>query len=1039
MEYYVSNSGNDTNPGTFERPFRTVSRGARGLVAGDVLNLRNGVHIGPVDVVGVRGSADDPIVIRSYPGEHAYLDGAVRAFRTRANDDDWIPARRVDPDARDDEYVSATVFTGDLVNRGAFLDRNPYTRLLTYSNLNDLRASNETFEPIVDDADPRPGPAATDEDGNPLGHRLPWVYMGPGLFFDQATGRVHIRLAHTHNNVPEVVDYTEETDPRRVPLAISPKDMTTLQVRGSGRLRFENLTVMHGGDNTIVLTGSDHVTFDHVRIRAGTRGVRTGGTTDVVFAHCQFVGGVPTWTFRTDRTAGYRFLDGDEVVANNLSDRTSDTLLLGNPGDRTVEIHHCEFLNGHNVVLSGQEVSFHHNWINNMQDDALALGFDGGTDGAVTSTRIHQNVITRALTAFSFSAHNRTTRWYLYRNLVDLRGRTRGFRPRRPGDAEVWRFGQLHTGAGAALGPHDLFHNTVLCFDQRGQASFLHYRDTDGESPRRSFNNVFVAVNPGPEADIALTFVPPPSFPGPTDGNLYHRFGVATRDPLRYLAYELDGERFRAGTFADLERLRASVLFEQSRRRYRPGYEANSLLAEPGFRRINRTGRPRDDDDLRPADTSPVLGAGVRLPADLGALDPFRPDLDNPDIGCYPRTGDPLDVGVDGCRSFPAAPGAPAIRPRRPTAGVWKPALLHEFLDGDLGNIRALPGELTVLPPGERVIRPTPDPADRGLLTGFGRSVGYRFEQPPGDVIGVDLGVDVLYLPQPGAVVRMPIVSIDDDRLALRVSHENVVVPGTVRTGVTVLVDGDPVDLGVLDVSLQRPTRLRLRWHTHGQLHLFCDGRLRAYEPGVAVGRSVELGGVDVGKYPQVLPSGPRFLVRRVYLKFLRRDDSRRDLDVQVPLYIGCAPPPAGCVAQARRVHEQMRARTQAFMSRFIASTTTSWRGQSPGPFSPASAAAHAAAVDAARAFDTFLGTREPAAADTFSRRIGDFFDSLAADDPAGYAALVAELNGLADGIDPACRQAFQPVRDANAEVLAPLAALFGQAWQRAQAVRGGR
>ena len=174
MEYFVSTSGNDTNPGSQDRPFRTVGKGVGVLLAGDVLNLRHGIYVGPVNIAGKHGTADDPIVIRSYPGEHAYIDGTLTEFR-RPNNDDWIPANSLHVEAVDDEYVSAMTFADDLVNRGAFLDRNPYTRLVTYSNINDLRADNETFDQIFDGSDPRPGPAVTDEKGNPLGHRRPWV------------------------------------------------------------------------------------------------------------------------------------------------------------------------------------------------------------------------------------------------------------------------------------------------------------------------------------------------------------------------------------------------------------------------------------------------------------------------------------------------------------------------------------------------------------------------------------------------------------------------------------------------------------------------------------------------------------------------------------------------------------------------------------------------------------------------------------------------------------------------------------------------
>jgi hypothetical protein len=1051
MEYFVATSGNDTNPGSLDQPFRTVGRGVSVLVAGDVLNLRHGVYVESVDIAGKHGTADNPIVVRSYPGETAHIDGTVDEFRG-SNNDDWMPARQFDDEAVDDEYVSAMTFTDDLVNRGAFLDRSPYTRLVTYSNINDLRADNETFDQIVDENDPRPGPAVTDEEGDPLGYRHPWVYMGPGIYFNPDTRRVHVRLSHTHNNVPGIIDYTDQTDPRRVPLAIAPRALTTLRIGGSSHLRLERLTISFGGNNSVLIEQAQNVTFDHVRIRAATRGIRMGGPAenparDVVFAHCQFDGGIPPWFFRSDQESGYYFLDGEEVVPNNLGQRTSDRFLFGNPNDTAVEIHYCEFLNGHDMFLSGQGVEFHHNWINNLQNDGLALGFDARPGGPVTVTKIYENVITRTLTGFSFASRNQTTQWYIYRNLIDQRGPIQAVRPRHVGDTDIWRYGQLHQSIGEVLGPHDLFQNTVLAYDQREQASFLHYASTTGPHRRRSFNNVFVAVNPEPEADRAITFVPSPAFPGPTDGNLYHRIGFVANDPFRYLGYRLQGQDFPNGTFSSLEELRGHQLFEQSKTQYPPGYEANSLLTDPQLRRLRADGRPGEDDDLRLGDTSPALGAGIRLPDELGDFDPFQPQTANPDIGCYPRNAEPLRVGVDGCRSFPAAPVTPTgRRPKRLAGGVWKPAFLHEFLDGDPANLHAVPGELTVLPDGP-VIEPTPDPADRGMLMAPGnRLLGYRFDEPFEGVIGVDLSIDLLYPePNPFSPAIVPLVSLGAGAVTLSMGRLETSFPGLppdfLPARVVLNVDGTSMQfdrIALPPFALLRTTRFRARWHTNGQAHIWHEGVLRAYEPGLAAGRFVTIDQLVTGIPSDVPRFFPRYRVRRVYLKLLRRDDAQQAIDRQVALDVSCLPPLDHCTEQIRVLQEELVSRTRAFMTGIIARLTTSWReGQTTGPFSPESIAANEAAVGAARAFGDFLETRQQAAANSFLQRIGEFFDILAAADPAGFAQLL-DLADRAETVDPACRRTLEPVYAANAETLQPLARLLQATWQRAQTARPG-
>jgi len=751
-------------------------------------------------------------------------------------------------------------------------------------------------------------------------------------------------------------------------------------------------------------------------------------TRDVVFSHCQFDGGIPPWFFRTDRKAVYHFFDGEKVVLNNLGENTSDRLLQGNPNNTALEIHHCEFLNAHDVFLQGQGVDFHHNWINNLQDDGLAVGFDDGTDGPITVTKIHENVITRTLTGFSFSSRNHSTQWYIYRNLIDQRPPIRGVRPRRDGDTEVWRYGQLHKTTGATFGPHDLFQNTVLAYDQKERASFLHYASTTGPHRRRSFNNVFVAVNPEAEADRAITFVPSPAFPGPTDGNLYHRIGFATNDPFRHVGYQFEGQEFPGnGTFANLEELHDSLLFQQSRTQYPPGYEANSVLADPKFRRIGGDGRFRETNDLRLGDASPALAAGIGLPDELGDLDPLQPDSANPDIGCY-QDAEPLRVGVDGCRSFPRDAGPSATGSTRPAAGVWRSVFLHEFPDGDPANLHAVPGALSVLPDG-LVVKPTPEPADRGFLAAPGRSLGYRFAEPFDDVIGVDLSIDLLVPLQPGlGRFFVPLISLGDDavelsmrfgpaQLILRVDESNMRIEPSLPLGQT--------------------TRFRVRWHTHGQIHLWHEGVLRAYQPGFAAGRTLAIDQLVVGGLPAT-PILPRFRARRIYLKLLRRDDARRELDRHVSLDVSCQPA-SECAEHVRVLQEELVSRTRVFMAGIVSKLTTSWReGEDPGPFSAEAVAAHDAAVGAAEAFGAFLDTCEQGAADTFLQRIGEFFDILAAADPAGYAELLSDLAARAETVDQVCRRTLEPVHAANAETLQPLVQVLQEMGQRMQNAGSG-
>ena len=119
-EYYVAPDGAGTNPGTFERPFATLTAArdaVRALrsrgdlpVAGMTIWVRGGTYVltesftlGAWD----SGTKEAPITYRSQPGENATLAGGIRlpwsAFKPL--DDPTILARFISADARDRKSV----------------------------------------------------------------------------------------------------------------------------------------------------------------------------------------------------------------------------------------------------------------------------------------------------------------------------------------------------------------------------------------------------------------------------------------------------------------------------------------------------------------------------------------------------------------------------------------------------------------------------------------------------------------------------------------------------------------------------------------------------------------------------------------------------------------------------------------------------------------------------------------------------------------------------------------------------------------------
>jgi hypothetical protein len=129
--------------------------------------------------------------------------------------------------------------------------------------------------------------------------------------------------------------------------------------------------------------------------------------------------------------------------------------------NQQTEVHHCEFVRGLDLLVVGQSFSFHHNVVDEMQDDALAIGF------GLTSGDLHENVILRCQTAMSFAGSVVGGPYRIFRNLFDLRSPFAAIRPRPDGALEglvsPFRFGQFYKGSNDGDdGPIDLFQNTCL-------------------------------------------------------------------------------------------------------------------------------------------------------------------------------------------------------------------------------------------------------------------------------------------------------------------------------------------------------------------------------------------------------------------------------------------------------------------------------------------------------------------------------------------------------------------------------------------------
>jgi hypothetical protein len=75
IQYYVSESGNDANPGTMEAPWKTIQKAANEAVSGTTVFVRKGIYHELVHLHKSGSASAGYITFRSYPGETAILDG----------------------------------------------------------------------------------------------------------------------------------------------------------------------------------------------------------------------------------------------------------------------------------------------------------------------------------------------------------------------------------------------------------------------------------------------------------------------------------------------------------------------------------------------------------------------------------------------------------------------------------------------------------------------------------------------------------------------------------------------------------------------------------------------------------------------------------------------------------------------------------------------------------------------------------------------------------------------------------------------------
>ena len=145
--------GKDDNQGTKGSPWKSVAHALTKLDAGDTLVLRGGVYYERI-YCSTFGTLKKPITIRSFPGELGVIDGSFREFFADPKNA-WEPWQK----GAKGEYRSKRTYKNVRNVHGRFGDS--MIGLQIYHYLKDLRGER---------------------------------YVGPGVWFNPQSGRIHARL-----------------------------------------------------------------------------------------------------------------------------------------------------------------------------------------------------------------------------------------------------------------------------------------------------------------------------------------------------------------------------------------------------------------------------------------------------------------------------------------------------------------------------------------------------------------------------------------------------------------------------------------------------------------------------------------------------------------------------------------------------------------------------------------------------------------------------------------------------------------------------
>jgi hypothetical protein len=569
--YYVAPEGNDSNPGTFSKPWKSVDYSIAQLQAGDTLYLRGGIYYETVNV-GVHGIKSRHITVKNYSQEIAIIDGGYQEFRTIPNSD-WKVH-----DAGRNIYKSVKKYSAAGIIHAYLVSAGVKHHLVPYERYSDLSSDNQAYKKLSDSPND--------------------IYVGPGVFWDSSDGRIYIRLMPSQQELSMGYSIPANPDPRQNIIYIVPPEAVVNFESGAAYIDFENIGARFCNNAYRFKTGSHHINLKGSNILGGRTHIMVElGVHHLVLDALTIDDNVPAWIAWTDVKKETEPAHDLQQAGINLQDRVHD-----------VEISNSTFNNMFDAIdATGAvyDIRIHHNEFFGIRDDVLQLGSASYNIEVDHNSMLH---VSKGPGRDGSGSSSQPGTKYIHHNVIDLTKRWLHFRVGHPqyaeaGDGTIWNtaFGS-HDGSGYGAGdPWKIYNNTILIgaarnenFNPMGVGHDYTLGAIPGV-PQEVYNNIFVQTMDHRIADGARVH----DGSSLLDGNLYYRALPAS--PPEYLFRLWENTKISA-SFNSLAEFKSHSFFTETQSYYPPGWENAGIEANPQL-----------NSDYSPSPAGPAANGAIDL------------------------------------------------------------------------------------------------------------------------------------------------------------------------------------------------------------------------------------------------------------------------------------------------------------------------------------------------------------------------------------------------------------------------------------------